>query len=123
MCLVRLAMNGISLSIDDFGTQFSNFDKLYTAPFSEVKIDRFVVQKSVYDQVAHSILCNSIKIAHDMGIKVTVEGVEDLKQLAIITELGADYAQGFLFARPMPLSELMGWQEEQLEKWGVDQVS
>lgn len=103
---------GVRLSIDDFGTGYSSLAYLQTFPINQLKIDRsFVWPLPAGGQMLASAV---IGLAHDFGLTVVAEGVEERAQLAWLQRAGCDYAQGYLLGRPMPLSALQArLQEEQ----------
>jgi EAL domain-containing protein (putative c-di-GMP-specific phosphodiesterase class I) len=100
--LNELKKLGIKLSIDDFGTGYSSLSQLYRLPFDAIKIDRSFV--SAIDEVeeAPEILKAIILLGQSLGMKLTAEGIETVKQLKCLQKLGCDYAQGYLIAKPMP---------------------
>jgi diguanylate cyclase (GGDEF)-like protein len=95
---------GVRLSIDDFGTGYSSLSYLQTFPINQLKIDRsFVWPLPAGGQMLASAV---IGLAHDFGLTVVAEGVEERAQLAWLQRAGCDYAQGYLLGRPMPFSAL-----------------
>jgi len=96
-----LRQHGLRLSIDDFGTGHSSLIRLQQITADRLKIDRSFV--AGLPGTAHSvtIVRNTIVLAHDLGMKVVAEGVETEAQRQLLLELGCDYAQGFLFSRPV----------------------
>ncbi|QLC22285.1 EAL domain-containing protein [Parasphingopyxis sp. CP4] len=97
---------GISLSVDDYGTGQSTLSYLKHLPVDEIKIDKSFVL-SVQDSSSDRILIRStIELAHDLGLKVVAEGIEDEATLAILKELGCDVGQGYLIGKAMPQSDL-----------------
>jgi diguanylate cyclase (GGDEF)-like protein len=104
--LETLRRAGIGLSLDDFGTGYSSIGHLHGFDLDVVKIDRRFVQ-SLANGPKDRVLCESILgMAHALGLTVVAEGVETEEQRAILTALGCDYAQGYLFGRPMPPSRM-----------------
>ena len=93
-----LKSTGVTLALDDFGTGYSSLNYLRQFPFDAVKIDRSFTAAALTDTVTRSIVTAMIQLGHALGIAVTVEGVESEGQLRQITELDADYAQGFRFS-------------------------
>lgn len=94
---------GISVSIDDFGSGYSSYAYLNELPFSRIKIDKSIIDKiSPNNYGANQVLKAIINMAKALRVKTIAEGVETQKQLEIITELGCDQVQGFLFGRPVP---------------------
>ena len=101
-----LAASGFRLSIDDFGTGHSSLAYLKNLPVHEVKIDRALVSGIAASAPDRTIVSSTIEMAHSLGLSVVAEGVETLEQQALLRSLGCDYAQGYLYARPLPASEL-----------------
>ena len=92
---------GVRLSIDDFGTGYSSLAYLKLFPLDALKIDRqFIHNLSVSDKDA-AITTSIIQLAHNLGLKVVAEGVEEEVQLHTLRQLGCDIGQGYLFSRPM----------------------
>jgi len=108
-CLTRLRMKGFQLSIDDFGTGYSSLIQLHRAPVSEIKIDMQFVKKMEYDKEALAIVETVILLAKKLGHTVVAEGVETADIYSHLGELGADIAQGYYIAKPMPANEIKGW--------------
>ena len=105
--LRALAELGVRIAIDDFGTGYSNLAYLHRLPASTLKIDYSFVQALTeptangHDQ-AEAIVTSLINLAHACGMTVTAEGVETPVQAAILRDLGAERAQGFLYSRAVP---------------------
>ncbi|HYN55119.1 MAG TPA: EAL domain-containing protein [Methylotenera sp.] len=98
---------GVEFSIDDFGTGYSALAYLKKFDIDYVKIDRSFIHNLEplnYD----AVLCEAIiEMAHKLGIKIIAEGIETVLQKELLTQFECDYGQGFLFAEPEPLSELL----------------
>lgn len=109
--LARLRMRGFVLSIDDFGTGFSSLTQLVRMPFSELKIDRSFVSRIEMQGADRLLVDSTVALAHRLGLRTVAEGVETQAQLEFLQQLGCDMAQGFLFARPMPMAEWLRWME------------
>ena len=106
--LETLRRAGVLISIDDFGTGYSSLSYLRQLPIDSLKIDRsFVVEidNGKGDLFAQTI----VELAQKLGIGTVAEGVETPAQLKRLRELGCDTVQGFLYAYPMPASELTQW--------------
>lgn len=102
---IDLRHAGYSISLDDFGTKYTNLAILADMDFNVLKIDRSLVN-ALEDQPNYRlILKNVINMCGDLGISVIAEGVETKEQEAILLELGCKLGQGYLYGRPMPLAE------------------
>jgi diguanylate cyclase (GGDEF)-like protein/PAS domain S-box-containing protein len=98
--IFRLREMGISMAIDDFGTGYSSLSYLPSLAFDVLKIDRSFVKDLDGQPENQSMIRTLIGLAHNFGMRVIVEGVENPEQLAIIKALGANGVQGFLLGRP-----------------------
>ena len=107
--LVRLRMQGLRLSIDDFGTGHSSLAQLRDVPFSELKIDRGFVRGARHNQLIRPILEGSIGIARRLGLQSVAEGVETEDDWHLLRELGCDVAQGYFVGRPMQANRVAQW--------------
>lgn len=96
---------GIQVSIDDFGTGYSAMSYLKKFDIDYLKIDQSFVRDLTTDPGDLAIAEAMIVMAHKLGIKVIAEGVETEAQCALLLQAGCDYAQGYLFSRPVPASE------------------
>ena len=105
--LATLRSCGVKISIDDFGTGYSSLAYLRRLPIDEVKIDQTFVAALDRDGPGASLVAAVVAIANSLGITTVAEGVETDDQAEIVAELGCAEAQGFLFARPVPPSELV----------------
>jgi EAL domain-containing protein (putative c-di-GMP-specific phosphodiesterase class I) len=96
---------GVGLSIDDFGTGYSCLGYLDTFPVSEIKIDRRFVSGIHLSRSKRVIVEAMVRIARELAISVTAEGVEAALDAAELQRLGCLHAQGYLFGRPSPAGE------------------
>ncbi len=99
--LLALRDLGVHIAIDDFGTGYASLSYLRDVPASLVKIDRSFVQQ-MDDRRDRSLIAGAIAMSHELGMPVIAEGVETAHQAAELLEMGCDYGQGYLFARPTP---------------------
>src|SRR6185295_7567329 len=120
--LARLRMRGFELSVDDFGTGFSSLAQLVRAPFSELKIDRSFVSRITSDSAARTLVESVIAMARRLGLRTVAEGIETEQQHEILLALDCDMGQGFLFARPMPVTDWLGWMKRERRLMGVPAV-
>ena len=91
---------GCKIAIDDFGIGYSNFDRLWRLRPDFVKLDRSVIRTAVHDSHTRLVLCNMVKLIHECGAKVVIEGIEERAEAIAALAAGADYLQGFYFAHP-----------------------
>ena len=107
--LGRLRGMGVSVSIDDFGTGYSSLAYLKRLPVDELKIDKSFVAHIASDGNDAAIVRSTIGLAHDLGLSVVAEGIEDQQTLEFLAELGCDVAQGYFISRPLPVVALGDW--------------
>ena len=93
---------GFSISMDDFGTQYSNMAVLTQFDFDSVKIDRSMILNIVNDEKNRLILKHTVAMLKELGMEIVIEGVETAEQVDVLAELGCDIVQGFYFGRPEP---------------------
>ncbi len=105
-----LAQTGVGIAIDDFGTGYSSLNLLRQLPVAELKIDGSFVRGMVGDGGEDTAIVRSTSdMAHNLGISVVAEGVEDQWTLDVLSTFGCDHAQGYFIARPMPAGDLVNW--------------
>jgi diguanylate cyclase (GGDEF)-like protein len=110
--LQQLKALGVRLSIDDFGTGYSSLSQLKRMPVDELKIDKsFVTNLSMNSEDA-VIVRSTIEIGHNMGLKVTAEGVENRDSWHLLNEYHCDLIQGFYLSPPIALEALERWLAE-----------
>ncbi len=97
---------GLRLSIDDFGTGYSSLAYLKQFPLDALKIDRQFIHNLTTSDKDAAIATSIIQLAHNLGLDVVAEGVENETQLATLNALGCDIVQGFYFSRPVPANEV-----------------
>ncbi|NIK78144.1 diguanylate cyclase (GGDEF)-like protein [Paenibacillus castaneae] len=100
--LSSLRAAGVRIVIDDFGTGYSSLANLRQLPIQCLKIDKSFIRKIELQSAERIIVEDIIKLVHRLGLEVTAEGVENEEQYALLREWGCDFAQGFLFGKPMP---------------------
>lgn len=107
--LSELRDKGVVVSIDDFGTGYSALSQFKNIPADELKIDKSFVMGMVNDKADEKIVRLIVDLAHDFDIKVIAEGVEDVETLDLLRNMGCDYAQGFLYRKPMSHDRFIEW--------------
>lgn len=98
----RLRVMGIRIAMDDFGTGYSSLGLLSQSPADIVKIDRLFIKDIHRESFNRAFIDAVIELCHSVGIKVTVEGVEEHTELDAVRAIGADNIQGFFVSRPIP---------------------
>lgn len=93
---------GFSISMDDFGTKYSNMAVLTQFDFDTVKIDRSMIIDIVENEKNQLVLKHMIQMLKDLGMEIVIEGVETSEQVTVLKELGCDVVQGFYFGKPEP---------------------
>jgi diguanylate cyclase (GGDEF)-like protein len=109
LMLDAIAALGVCLSIDDFGTGYSSLSHLARMPVDEMKIDRSFVQSLESDPEFATVLRSAIDMGHGLGLKVVAEGVETSTAAGRLRDFGCDIAQGYYYAKPMPLDAFAAW--------------
>ena len=102
----ELKARGVSFALDDFGAGLSSFAYLKTLPVDYLKIDGQFIENIVADPIDRSMVEAICRVARAAGIRTIAERVETEAVLEVLTEIGVDYVQGFLIARPAPLAAL-----------------
>ncbi len=104
--LNELKEMGIMVSLDDFGTGYSSLNYLQKLPISTLKIDKSFVNNIKANSKEKIISESIISLAHKLGLKTIAEGVEKWEQVSFLKEQSCDRAQGYLFSKPLPASEI-----------------
>jgi EAL domain-containing protein (putative c-di-GMP-specific phosphodiesterase class I) len=109
----RLRVKGVGLSLDDFGVGLSPLTQLYKMPFSEVKIDRVLVQEMATSKAATTVVRAIVDLGHALSLTVCAEGVETSPAFEFLEQIGCDALQGDFIAAAMPAGEI----ETFIEVW------
>jgi len=112
--LTALRNMGVQFHLDDFGTGYSSLGYLNRMPIEALKIDRSFINAMASDRMGTSIVQAIIVLAHSMNMKVVAEGVENETQLAKLTSLGCNYAQGYYFSKPLSADHLVAFARDRL---------
>src|SRR5690606_8945193 len=96
---------GLKISIDDFGTSYSSLQYLQDLPIDELKIDRSFITDMEDDFNKQKIVEMIIMLAKQLKLNVVAEGVETEEQLHLLKQMNCDFAQGYLFSKPIPLED------------------
>ncbi len=104
---------GISIALDDFGTGYSSLSLLKNFPIDKIKIDRMFVKELTEDKHSISIVKAIVNLAVAMDLKVVAEGVEIQEQSDILLEFGCHYCQGYLYSKPLDVSQFVDFLQHQ----------
>jgi diguanylate cyclase (GGDEF)-like protein len=107
--LCGLSEAGVRLSVDDFGTGYSSLAYLERLPVDEVKIDQSFVFRLERNPSDSTIIRATVALAHDLGLRVIAEGVENDSSRGLVANLGCDVYQGFGLSRPLPADQVVPW--------------
>lgn len=107
--------HGMKISIDDYGTGYSSLAQLKQLPVHELKIDKSFIQRLEHDDDDQIIVRSTIELAHNMGLHVVAEGIEDEFSLNWLREYGCELAQGYYISKPKPAIELTPWLLDRLK--------
>jgi diguanylate cyclase (GGDEF)-like protein/PAS domain S-box-containing protein len=107
--LESLKRQNIRIALDDFGTGYSSLSYLRTLPIDYLKIDRSFVADLQSGNDSAAIVATILTLARGLKLSAIAEGIETQAQAKLLMKSGCDELQGFLFARPMPPTELLAW--------------
>ena len=111
--LRKFKQKGIKISIDDYGTGYSSLAQLKQLPVHELKIDKSFVQKLKDNEDDQIIVRSTIELAHNMGLSVVAEGIEDEYALNWLAKHHCELGQGYYISRPQPVDKITKWLKEQ----------
>lgn len=110
--LQRLRELGTSISIDDFGTGFSGMSNLKNLPVQEVKVDQSFIRHIDVSMRDQEITESIIRLSHRLGLQVVAEGVETREIADLLSDMGCEWLQGFLYSPALPLESFIAWYRE-----------
>ena len=120
--LTSLKRLGVSLALDDFGTDYSSLGYLTQLPFDKIKIDRIFVAEVETSERARRLLEGVIALGRGLGMTIVAEGAETAEQLAILDDFRCDIVQGFVFARPGPADDALAVARALEGHWSAEGV-
>ena len=101
----ELKKHGFSIAMDDFGSGYSSLNMLRQIPCDILKLDKGFINSSTTDERGKIVVQHVLSMAKNLSLKTVSEGIETVEQANFLTDSGCDIAQGFLYARPMPLED------------------
>src|SRR6266567_2004564 len=107
--LERIRAMGVEVSIDDFGTGHSSLSYLKHLPVAEIKLDRSFVRDMHLNENDFAIVRSTVELAHQLGLRVVAEGVEDRATWDLLVDLQCDAAQGYYMSPPLPAADVIPW--------------
>ena len=110
--LSRLRIHGFELSLDDYGSGYTNLHQITNMPFNEIKLDAELINGMHKDKVLKIIIESITKITQELNLKVIAEGISNPHDLIMLDELGIHLYQGYFFAKPKPANEFIRWYQQ-----------
>ena len=120
--LACLSEFGVRISLDDFGTGYSSLTHLGTLPVNEVKIDRSFVAGMRSNATADAIVRSTIGLAHNLGMRVVAEGVEDDETWSALARLDCELIQGYKLSRPLAPAQIQAFLAEHVTRSSTDRA-
>lgn len=102
-----LNKGGVRFYLDDFGTGYSNLERIVTLPFMTIKFDKSILYKAMNDENMRELVANMVQVFKKKGLIMLIEGVENDEQSEFSVNTGFDLIQGYKYAKPIPISELI----------------
>lgn len=115
--LLRIHEIGVRISIDDFGVGYSSLGYLRKLPVDRLKVDKSFVLSMAHEEGDAAIVRSTIDLAHNLGVEVVAEGVEDTQAYNQLCGLGCDRAQGYFISKPLSSLDFSVWLRE--SAWGL----
>jgi len=114
---------GATLALDDYGTGYTSMDLLLNIPFDKLKFDRSLIQGAMRHSRHEYILRSTIGILHELGLRVTAEGIETAEMAAAARNWGCDYAQGYWFTEPLSETDFDAWwRDRDHTSWNMQNI-
>ena len=103
----RMSVGGVTFSLDDYGTGYSNLTNVIKHPFHIIKLDKSMIWYAMENEAAMRALKHTVVMMRDLGMHIVAEGVETEEQMNILTQIGCEYLQGYYFSRPVPEKDFL----------------
>lgn len=117
--LNKLRAAGVKVAIDDYGTGYSSLAQLRDMPATELKVDRSFIMNLPKHMGDQTIVQSTIQMAHQLGLKVVAEGVEDEASAELLRQYQCDVFQGYWYSRPISEADLTAWLQQNNPKGNV----
>lgn len=114
---------GATIHLDDFGTGYSSLSQLVRVPIDVLKLDRSFISKLCDDSRSRALVRAMVAVSQELDAKVVAEGVETQAQADALVNLGVDFAQGYLFAKPMAAEAATQWLKDNLQRASLRRVA
>lgn len=105
----RIDKYGISFSLDDYGTGYSNMTSMLELPFKLIKLDKSIIWSAFENPKAYIAMANTISMIQQLDLEIVAEGIETQKQASKLSSLGCDYLQGYYYSKPIPGKDLIAF--------------
>lgn len=103
----RMTVGGVTFSLDDYGTGYSNLANLIKYPFHIVKLDKSMIWPAMENEASMKALRHTVAMLRDLDLFIVAEGVETQQQRDILMEMGCDYLQGYFYSKPIPEKDFL----------------
>jgi cyclic di-GMP phosphodiesterase Gmr len=100
---------GAQVHLDDFGTGYSSLSQLARLPLDVLKLDGSFIQSIHTDAKAQALVRSMVAVGHELNLKIVAECVETPEQADFLKNIGVDYAQGYLYGKPMAHADFVAW--------------
>ena len=103
----RMSVGGVTFSLDDYGTGYSNLTNVIKHPFHIIKLDKSMIWYAMENEAAMRALKHTVVMMRALGMHIVAEGVETEEQMNILAQMGCEYLQGYYFSKPVPESDFL----------------